>query len=97
MIKTIPRNFQGILWSKKVENLDLEKDKNYLVHQILAYGSLKEIKWLFKVFPKKTVVKTFIEFSKKTYSPPAFNFVKNFILGLKDKKIKQKDYVKTVF
>lgn len=96
-MKKIPGSFQGILWSKRVGKLDLEKDKNYIVHQVLAYGSLEQIKRMFTIFPKKEIIQIFVKSPRKNYSPSAFNFVKNYILGLKDKKINSGAYVKVLF
>ena len=95
-MKKISRNLQGILWSKKIDTIDLGKDKNYVIHQVLAYGNLKQIKWLFKVFSKKEIIDVFVSLPKKTYTPSAFNFVKNFVLKLEDMNLDSKDYVKTV-
>lgn len=96
-MKKIPGSFQGILWSKKIGKLDLEKDKNYIVHQVLAYGSLEQIKQMSTVFPKREIIQIFVKSPRKNYSLPAFNFVKNYILGLKDKKISSRAYVKVLF
>ena len=86
---------QGILWSKDIKNLDLEKDKIYVIHQILSYGSLKQIKWLFKNYNLKEVQGVFIKYPKKTYTPSVFYFIKNFILGLQKKRLSEEKYVKT--
>jgi Cu/Ag efflux protein CusF len=50
--KSIPSEFQPILWSKNIKDLDLKKDKIYIIHQILSYGNLEQIKWLFKIYKK---------------------------------------------
>ena len=78
-MKKIPKSFRGLLWSRKPETLDLEKDKNYVIHQILAFGSLDQVKWLLKAFSKKEVIEVFLKSPRKNYSPPAFNLVKNHI------------------
>lgn len=90
-------NLQGILWSKNIRKLDLERDKIYIIHQLLSYGNLKQIKWLLKIYNPQEVQKVFIEYPKKVYSPSVFYFVKNFILNLKDKKLSPEKYVKTLF
>lgn len=92
-----PASFQGVLWSKSTDLLDLEKDKIYIIHQILSYGSFQEIRWLFKVYSSSEVVNVFLRFPKKIYQPAIFNFVKVFILGLKEKTLSEEKYVKTVF
>jgi len=93
----IPYRLQGILWSVNVKNLDLEKDKNYIIHQVLMYGDLNEIKWLFKVYSKKEIRNVFEEAPRKIYSPQAFNFIKNIILDLKRKSISPQKYVATLY
>lgn len=89
--------FQGLLWSKKLGNIDLEKDKVYIIHQILSYGNLAEIKWLFKIYSTEEIRKVFLSCPKRIYSPAVLDFIKNFILNLKDKKIIKENYVKTAF
>ena len=95
-IKKIPASFQGILWSVNVKNLDLEKDKVYIIHQILGYGDLDEIAWLFKIYSKEEVKKVFKTAPMRIYRAPTFNFIKNIILGLK-KPIPSKKYVTTLY
>lgn len=94
MPKIFPK-LQPILWSKDIKKLDLEKDRIYIIHQILSFGNLGHIRWLFKVYPKRVVKNVFIKFPKKIYQPSVFYFVKNFILGLKNKKLYGKKYIKT--
>lgn len=95
--KTIPSKFQPILWSKSVKKLDLDKDKIYIIHQILSYGSLDQIKWLFKVYKREEIREVFLKSPKNLYTPAVFYFIKNFILDLKKKKLKKEKYVKTLF
>ena len=89
--------FQGIFWSKDIKNLDLEKDKIYIIHQVLSYGNLNQIKWLFKNYSLKEIQEAFIKYPKKTYTSSVFYFIKNFILGLQKKRLSEEKYVKTSF
>lgn len=93
----IPESFQGILWSVNVKNLDLRKDKVYIIHQVLMYGTLRQIKWLFRVYGKETIRKVFLKDPQRIYNPPAFFFSKNFILGLKNIPLSEKKYVTSIF
>jgi len=95
--KTIPPSFQGILWSVNVKNLDLKEDKNYIIHQILMYGDLKEIAWLLKAYSKEEVKKVFEEAPMKIYDLQGFYFIKNIILGLKKKPLSPEKYVATLY
>lgn len=78
-----PQSLQGILWSVKTENLNLEKDKTYIIHQILRYGNLKQISWLFKTYGKNTIRRIFLEQPQKIYSLPNFYFIKDIVLKIK--------------
>ena len=93
----IPQEFQPILWSTNIKSLDLEKDKNYIIHQVLMYGDLKEIAWLLKVYSKEEVKRVFEEAPMKIYDFQSFNFVKNIILGLKRQHLPFKKYVTTLY
>lgn len=97
MRKELPSNFKPLLWSKSFKKIDPEQDRVYIIHQILSYGGLKEVRQLFGIYTPKKIKETFINYPKKVYSPAVFYFIKLFILGLKDKPLKEEDYVKTPF
>lgn len=98
-MKTIhpPASLQGVLWSKSVDLLNLEKDKIYIIHQVLSYGGFQEIRRLFKVYSSGEIINVFLRYPKKIYQPAVFNFVKVFVLGLKEKTLSKEKYVKTIF
>jgi hypothetical protein len=91
----LPANLQGVFWSRKVSSLDLQKDKVYIIHQVLMYGSLDQIKWLKSVYPDIEIKNVFVRYPQRIYTAPAFNFVKNYILSIPDSLPKEK-YVKTL-
>jgi len=95
-MKKIPLKYQPLLWSKNIEKLDLKQDKIYIIHQILSYGDLKELKWLFRIYDKKEIEEVFIKFPKKIYQSAVFYFIKNFVLGVKTKRLREKNYVKSL-
>lgn len=80
----IPRSLQAVLWSIPIEQLDLQKNKNYIVHQILAYGRWEHIQWLLKTYPKSEIIAEFVTRPAKDYWPSGFNFIKNYILKIPD-------------
>lgn len=90
----IPTTFQGILWSKGVQKLDLKRDRNYIIHQTLALGTLENITWLFKTFPRKEISQIFVKYPHKVYNKSSFNFAKNILLDL-TAKLDEKKYIKT--
>lgn len=93
----IPKRLQAILWSKGIDKLSLKDDKNYIAHQVLMYGDLEDIRWLFDTYSREKVREIFVQQPKKIYTAPAFNFVKNFVLGLGGEKFEENRYVKTSF
>lgn len=81
----IPKKMQWLFWSCRIEDLDLEEDKDYIISQVLNYGTWKDLKWLFKVYSEKEI--------KNVIKKPAmgmwFKDVLNFwslMLNLKIKK-----------
>lgn len=92
-MKHIPKQLQPFLWSVKIEDLDLEEDKVYIINQILAYGGLEEWKWLLKAYSVKSIKDVFVNHPIKTYRAPSFNLVKNFFLDLKNTPLVEERYV----
>lgn len=92
----VPKKLQPILWSTDIKLLDLEKNKGYIINQVLIYGTLDEIKWLFDTYSKGEVVRVFLTKPSKQYPKVVYYFVKNFILRLKDKILDEQDYVTSI-
>ena len=92
----IPKRLQSVLWSTDVNLLNLKKHQGYIIHQILLYGTFSDIRWLFDTYSKKEIITTFLTRPSKNYPREVFNFVKNYILSLKNKKIVEDKYVTSV-
>ena len=60
------------------------------IHQTLMFGTLEEIRMLLKSVGGKRVKNRFLRYPKKIYTAPAFNFIKNFILGINTRLDEQK-------
>jgi hypothetical protein len=94
MLKTqTPVGLQAVLWSRDLTNLDINNDKHYIINQVLAYGFMEHLKWLFKTYPKEVLNKTFIEKPVKIYSPKSFNFIKFLLFGSKNVDLDEQKYV----
>lgn len=63
------------------------------IHQILAFGSLEDIINLRKLVSKEALKEAFLKYPKKVYRPAGFNFIKTFILGIKE-QIPENKYLK---
>ncbi len=92
-----PKDLQAILWSSDVSKLNIEKNKGYIIHQVLMHGDLGELRWLFQTYSKKTIIKVFLIHPAKLYPKEMFSFVKNYILGLKGVPLDEQDYVTSFF
>lgn len=95
-MKAIPKKFRGLFWSASVKDLDLEKNKNYIINQTLSFGTLESLRWLLKTYRSKTIKKVFVDSPQKIYTPASFNFIKNILLALKNYKLPQDKYVKNL-
>lgn len=91
----LPKNLQGFLWSVDINNLDTTEDKVYIINQILAYGGLPELKWLFKTYSLKQIKDVFLHSPVKTYRPSAFNFAQKILLSIRENLDERKYVVNT--
>jgi len=91
----IPDSLQAILWSKNIKDIDCCSDKVYIIHQVLAYGDMEEIRWLFTVYPKDEIRGVFISYPYRIYTRPVYFFIKDFILNIK-KDMNEKEYLKNI-
>ncbi len=92
-----PKSLQPILWSTDVERLDIQKDKWYIIHQVLIYGTLGEIKWLFHTYGVKEVANIFVHEPARLYSKKVFRFIKDYVLPLRNRKLYEEDYVTSIY
>lgn len=89
----IPPSFQWIFWSVKVGNLDLKKDKEYIITQILNYGTEKELKWLFRVYSERGIKKVIQNPRRGVW----FGKILNFWPTIYNIKLKEKVFEKAIF
>lgn len=93
----IPSSLQGVLWSKTVNQLDLAKDKSYIIHQVLRFGSLADIRWLFDTYPAPVIKQEFLRHPQPIYSKPALNFIKNTVLSLSREQVDESRYLQSFY
>jgi hypothetical protein len=67
--------WQRLLWSAGVEDVDLERDKIYVIHQVLAWGEPEDLSLLFRIYAKEEVKRVFLEHPKRVYTRKALRFV----------------------
>lgn len=81
------QRFQRLLWSISPEKIDFKKDYVYIIHQILSWGELEDLKLLFKIYGLDKVKQIFLSYPKRVYTYPAFCFAK-ILLGVKAEESK---------
>lgn len=89
----IPKEMQWLFWSYPVEELDLEKDKEYIITQSLNYGTWEDLKWLFRVYSEKEIKKVLKRPARGLWFKDVLNFW-NLMFGL---KLKRKIFKKAIF
>ena len=92
----IPSSLQPVLWSVNVNHLDLNRDKGYIIHQVLNYGDFTDLRWLLQTYSKSDIVDVFVNRPSKTYPKPVYQFVKNYILGLKNRELDENAYITSI-
>lgn len=93
MKRKVPKQFQKALWSYDIRKLDLEKDKEEIITQVLNYGTWEDIKLLFKLYPEREI--------KKVVKNPApgrwFEKVLNFWTLMFNLRLKKEVFKKAIF
>ncbi len=51
----VPQNFQFLLPSSRVSNLDVQKDKTYIIENFLKNSTLEAWKWLLQNYSKNEI------------------------------------------
>jgi hypothetical protein len=92
----VPARLQALLWSKNIKNLDFKKDRIYIIHQVLAYGSIEDIKFIVETYSKDEIVNVFINYPQKVYTRPVFLFIKNYMFKIKT-ELRESSYVRNIF
>jgi len=92
-----PKTLQPILWSTDVNLLNLEKNKGYIISQVLQYGDLSELQWLFRTYSRKRIKDEFLKHPTKIYFKQPFYFIKNYLLNLGKVSLDEDDYVTSIF
>lgn len=91
--KKLPKFLKGYFWFTDFNKLDLVRNKRDIIHQILSMGSLKAVKWLFEVYGRNTIQKSFLEKPAKIYRPETFNWAKNILFDLEKTNVNLNKYV----
>lgn len=84
MTSVVPLSLRGVLWSKDIASVDAVQDRPYIVHQVLAFGTLNDWRRLRRLYPPSVIRRTFIKDPIKIYTRSAYQFARK-ILGISDR------------
>lgn len=79
-----------LFWSTNPRRLDVHTDQAEIIHHILAYGSIDDIRYLLKLYPRTVVKRFFLQGKLGYYSPQAVAFTQQLL------NIPQLDYSRYV-
>lgn len=74
MKKTIPKALQAALWSYDLKKLDIEDDKKLIITQVLNYGVLEDVKWLYSVYSEYDIMEVVKDPSRGRWFAKTLNF-----------------------
>jgi len=89
-LETIGRLFWYL--KNRAENLDISKDRNMIIHQALALGSMDDVRKIFEVYGKDTARKEFQKPVKGLYHPAVLELFQ-YLLKTKVDKVQ---YIKNI-
>lgn len=89
----IPSKMKWLFWSYDTKSLDLRSDKDYIITQVLNYGTWEDLKWLYRTYSEKDIKATL----KKPGRGLWFKRVLNFWLTIFDIKLNKKTHQKAIF
>lgn len=52
-----PRFLQSVLWSYDISKMDINKDKELIIQQVLNYGNWQALQWLFDNYKRCEIIK----------------------------------------
>lgn len=81
----IPKKIKQFLWSYDIKKIDLKDDSNVIIFNILNYGDIFSIRWLFNNYEKKDIVNAANLFPESSWNKKSVNFWK-IKLNIKPKK-----------
>jgi hypothetical protein len=88
--KPIPEFVAPCLWSCNINKLDLQKDKQLIITQVLNYGDEKRVQWLYSVYSEKDIKNVVSHPSRGLWFDKVLNFWE-IVLSIRiPKKTRQK-------
>lgn len=91
--QAVPQRLQSLFWSAHIKQLDIDRDKPYIIHQVLSHGNLEDIRWLLNTYTKQTVLDVFRHTPYKAYEAARYHFIVRTILQRDQNEFLTSNYV----
>jgi hypothetical protein len=83
----LPKFVQPFIWFNDLKKIDLQKDKNRIILNVLNFGTKKATDWLFSYYTKSEIKKVIINYGAKgELSPKSLNYWE-LVLHINPKKL----------
>lgn len=83
---SVTSKLQSRLWSKSTRKIHIKRDGRYIIKQLLAYGTMEDLRWLLSRYPKKTI-RTVAKTMKRTeFHPSIYKFINLLFLSNDQKR-----------
>ncbi|HAJ44833.1 MAG: hypothetical protein UV53_C0015G0013 [Candidatus Azambacteria bacterium GW2011_GWE1_42_9] len=53
--KKIPQKMRWLFWSYDIKTINFDRDKDYVISQVLNYGTWDDIKWLKEIYSDEEI------------------------------------------
>ena len=70
----MPQEFKKYFWDTKFEELDIRKNKRYIISRLYCYGDLKAIKWVKETYSKEDIKEVAIK--SRNLKPLVANYLR---------------------
>lgn len=86
----LPSFLKSVLWSYDINEMDLGKDKETIIAQVLNYGDWKDLKWLYSVYTEEDIKKVVSHPRRGLWFEKVLNFWELMLNIRIPKKIRKK-------
>ncbi len=84
----LPRHLQPFFWSSKITELDPKQHKKRIITNLLNFGDIRALRWLFKNYSRQEIKEMTVDFLPGEWSKKSLNFWRLFF-NLKGEKVKE--------
>jgi hypothetical protein len=93
----VPPSVQALFWSAPHVPHTVENDAPEIIHKVLAYGDLEDIRWLKRTYDPDTLRRIFVDQPLAVYTPSALHFAATVVLHVEESVLDRNRYVKSVY